>query len=37
MKNSFINKFEVSGVYNHEERRDRVLLLNRQEIKRIKL
>ena len=36
MKNSFINKFEVSGVYNHKERRDRVLLLNKQEIRRIK-
>ena len=36
MKNCFINKFDVSGVYNHEERRDRVLLLNKQEIKRIK-
>jgi SsrA-binding protein len=36
MKNSLINKFEVSGVYNHEEKRDRVLLLNKQEIRHLK-
>lgn len=36
MKNSFINRLEVAGVYNHEEKRDRVLLLTKQEIRHIK-
>ena len=36
LKNSFINKFEVAGYYNHEERRDRQLLLTKQEIRHIK-
>ena len=35
LKNSFINKFEGGGVYNHDERRDRILLLNKQEIRHL--
>lgn len=36
MKNSYIAKFNVAGVYNHEERRNRKLLLTKQEIRHIK-
>jgi len=36
MKNSYIAKFNVAGIYNHEETRNRKLLLNKQEIRHIK-
>ncbi|MBR6907248.1 SsrA-binding protein, partial [bacterium] len=34
LKNSYIAKFDIAAMTNHEERRDRKLLLNKQEIKR---
>ena len=34
MKNSYIAKFDIAAMTNHEERRDRKLLLNKQEIRR---
>lgn len=35
LKNSFISKYKDSSFYNHEERRDRKLLLNKSEINKI--
>ena len=36
LKNSYIKKFDIAAMTNHEERRDRKLLLSKQEIKRWK-
>ena len=36
MKNSYIAKFNIAGVYNHEEKRNRKLLLHKQEIRHLK-
>jgi len=36
MKNSYIARFEIAAMTNHEERCDRKLLLNKQEINRWK-
>ena len=36
LKNSYIKKFDIAAMNNHEERRDRNLLLNKQEINRWK-
>lgn len=36
LKNAYIKKFDIAAMTNHEERRDRKLLLNKQEIKRWK-
>ena len=36
LKNSYIKKFDIAGIYNHEERRDRKLLLSKQEIRKWK-
>lgn len=36
LKNSYIKKFDVAGIYNHEERRERKLLLSKQEIRKWK-
>lgn len=35
MKNSYIAEYENRGYYNHEERRDRKLLLTKQEIHKL--
>ena len=35
MQNSYIAKFEIAAMYNHEERRNRKLLLTKQEIRRL--
>lgn len=34
IKNSYIKKFDIAAMTNHEEKRDRKLLLSKQEIKR---
>ena len=36
LKNSYIKKFDIAAMTNHEERRDRKLLLSKQEIRRWK-
>lgn len=36
LKNAYIAKFDIAAMTNHEERRDRVLLLNKQEINKWK-
>lgn len=36
MKNSYIARFDIAAMTNHEERRDRILLLNKQEINKWK-
>lgn len=36
LKNSYIKKFDIAAMTNHKERRDRKLLLSKQEIKRWK-
>ena len=36
LKNIYIKKFDIAGIYNHEERRDRKLLLSKQEIRKWK-
>jgi SsrA-binding protein len=36
LKNSSIAPYRFGGVYNHEERRDRILLLHKREIAKIK-
>lgn len=36
LKNSYIAKFEIAAMMNHEERRERKLLMNKQEIRRWK-
>lgn len=36
LRNSYIAKFDIAATFNHEERRNRILLLNKQEIKRLK-
>ena len=36
LKNSYIKKFDIAAMTNHEEHRDRKLLLSKQEIKRWK-
>ena len=36
LKNSYIAKFDIAAMTNHEERADRKLLLNKQEINRLR-
>lgn len=36
LKNAYIARFDIAAMTNHEERRDRVLLLNKQEINKWK-
>ena len=36
LKNSYIKKFDIAAMTNHEEKRDRKLLLSKQEIRRWK-
>ena len=37
LKNSYIKKFDIAAMTNHEERRDRKLLLSKQEIRNLQL